>query len=191
MAYWERDVRVGNLLSVDEPFAFCYFSLPTTSVTGNYLNLQNATGNSLNLQNADRTDRPETVLRTRQKIERGFILYITKKKIVKSDEENDDLLDGDVFLHNRGPSILFVRSNYLHKESAVRLLPGYTLLVHRFDCGDSTNDSSSLTNFIDRFRGGPSNPPTVLISFAKGWGNNYSRTFITCCPCWVEVIFAR
>ena len=36
---------------------------------------------------------------------------------------------------------------------------------------------------------GPFDPHAIRISFAKGWNNNqgYSRSDITCCPCWIEV----
>lgn len=196
MAYWEQNVRVGELLSVvDQPLAYCYFTLPVALPATN----------SLNLEKFERVDRNETILRTRQKIGRGFVLYVNKsKRIIKKDHNGDDVSedsnfirtstdDGDVLLHNRGPSTLFVRSNYLHKESAIRLQPGYTLLVDRFDCND--NNLSSSTDLVNYESSdvvhGPQNPPSVLISFSKCWGKNYSRTFITCCPCWVEVIFAR
>ncbi len=27
----------------------------------------------------------------------------------------------------------------------------------------------------------------VRVSFAKGWSQNYTRPFITLCPCWTEI----
>lgn len=36
---------------------------------------------------------------------------------------------------------------------------------------------------------GPIDTYSMRISFGKGWGYAYKRPDITCCPCWLEVLF--
>jgi len=106
-----------------------------------------------------------TIKRTRGKIGLGFALF--RKK-------------GNVWLYNRSQTCIFVRSNtcFRNRDRPLRLKPGCCCVVHQIGCS------------VPRNGGGPVESPTVLISFVKGWGRSYVRPFITCCPCWVQVIFA-
>jgi len=114
-------------------------------------------------------------LRTREKIGLGLIIH------------QDDT---GVWAHNRCEAPVFVNSPTLDpvnssKFTVVKIPPGYSLQVFNFD----------LARLYERIRDpalydGPVDPHAVRISFVKGWGTKYSRQFVECCPCWLELLLA-
>lgn len=120
---------------------------------------------SLRLASLNRSDCSDAIRKTRVKIGLGIALFRRK---------------GSVWLYNRSQNCIFVRSNTCFRNRArpLRLKPGCCCRVHQV----------GLT--VPRVGGGPEESPTALISFVKGWGRSYVRPFVTCCPCWVQVIFA-
>lgn len=53
------------------------------------------------------------------------------------------------------------------------------------------NESIIWPSTISGLQLGPVDTHSVRISFAKGWGLNYSRQDVTSCPCWLEVLLSR
>ncbi|XP_039243607.1 mothers against decapentaplegic homolog 6-like isoform X1 [Pipra filicauda] len=115
--------------------------------------------------------RSRAVRRARGKIGRGLLL---------SREP------GGIWAYNRSKHPIFVSSPTLSPPGARRLtvlkvLPGYSAKVFDYEQVGGKGGW--------RLPGeGPSDPHSIRISFAKGWGPCYSRQFITSCPCWLEVL---
>jgi len=136
------------------------------------------------LQPPGRTD--SAVLRTRNKIGVGLVL---------SRESTG------VWIYNRSRHPVFV--NCLRAESLSsrdgdaktlagifpanihKLPPGFSQQIFDYEfCRKSVggNAREGGANV------GPFNPYSVQISFAKGWGSNYTRQTIMLCPCWIEIL---
>ncbi|XP_054161787.1 mothers against decapentaplegic homolog 6-like [Oppia nitens] len=114
------------------------------------------------------SNRDSTVRRTREKI--GCGVTITRK------------LDG-VWLHNRSKYPIFVDSPTMDPPNTrnltvYKVFPGFSTKVFDFKVAQSYRE---LTD-------GPVDTNAFRISFYKGWGSNYSRQYITSCPCWLEVL---
>lgn len=97
--------------------------------------------------------------------------------------------EGDgVWAYNRSDSPIFINSPTLEDPES------RTLLVYRVPPGHCLNifnaDKASCSRHWDYSGTGPVDPNSVRISFAKGWGPNYSRQEVTACPCWLEVLLA-
>ncbi|XP_060039879.1 mothers against decapentaplegic homolog 6-like [Erinaceus europaeus] len=107
--------------------------------------------------------RSEAVRRTRAKIGLGIVLS----------REPDG-----VWAYNRAEHPIFVASPTLRPPAVRKVPPGYSLKVFDFQRAPPP----------PRAHDGPSDPRSVRISFAKGWGPSYSRQVITACPCWLEVL---
>lgn len=117
----------------------------------------------------------EKVIATRNKIGQGILLH-------------QDSSRGEVWLYNRSSLPVFIHSPTLDPAPS-----GATPIhvVHRIPPASSALifDFSKSLHFqrLRNPRLGPEDPYSVQISFAKGWGANYSRQDVTSCPCWLEV----
>ncbi|CAC5365765.1 SMAD6 [Mytilus coruscus] len=159
VAYWELRQRVGRLYMVYDPNVNIFQSLPH--------------GDGLSLELLQKDAETESVKRTRDKIGIGVVL-----------SREDD----GVWLYNRSQFPVFVNSPTLeniHSRTlpVLKLLPGYSIKIFDYD---SVRLLKQLTD--KRYLDGPFDPASVRISFAKGWGPNYHRQFITSCPAWLEVL---
>ena len=93
-----------------------------------------------------------------------------------------------VWAYNRTDVPIFVNSPTLDVPnsrtfSVFKIPPGYSLQIFNYELSkvyQRIRDPSTLD--------GPFDPNAVRISFAKGWGPSYSRQFIDCCPCWLEIL---
>ena len=116
----------------------------------------------------------EATRRTREKI--GFGLTLSREA-------------SGVWIYNRSDFPIFVHSPTLDSHPNDR-----QLLVHKLPPGFTKKvfdyEKSKLFQAIrdPDVLDGPFDPNAVRISFAKGWGPNYSRQFITSCPCWIEIL---
>lgn len=161
LAYWELATRVGRLFSVEPPAVNVFTSLPH----GDGLCLATLTQHTF-------PPPSESVRRTRAKIGLGVTLS----------QEGDG-----VWAYNRSDSPIFINSPTLDdpelRTLVYRVPPGHCLNVFNADRAACARHWS--------FTGmGPVDPNSVRISFAKGWGPNYSRQEVTACPCWLEVLLA-
>ncbi|XP_078390183.1 mothers against decapentaplegic homolog 6-like [Cetorhinus maximus] len=159
VAYWEYRTRVGRLYAVHEPSVGVFCDLPR------------GTGFCLGHLHVD--NRHELVRRTRGKIGSGILLS----------QERDG-----VWAYNRSEHPVFVNSPTLGPPGARALsvhkvLPGYSAKVFDYDRSRALQRAAG-----SEFPDGPSDPNSIRISFAKGWGPCYSRQFITSCPCWLEIL---
>ena len=117
----------------------------------------------------------------------GFCLATLNRLSVASDETKQILarigyglqlsreLDG-IWLYNRSDYDLFANgATMIHRARprsdfpVTKIPPGFSLKVYDFFSASSPS------------------PATVRISFVKGWGRDYKRPYVTCCPCWIEV----
>ena len=106
---------------------------------------------------------------------------------------------GGVWLYNRTDHPIFVNSPTLGPPptttttssttlpSAVftvyKVPPSYSIQIFDFE-KSRVYEKLRDTRTLD----GPFDPNSIRISFAKGWGSNYSRQYVTSCPCWLEVM---
>ncbi|XP_046793341.1 mothers against decapentaplegic homolog 7 isoform X1 [Gallus gallus] len=160
VAYWEEKTRVGRLYSVQEPSLDIFYDLPQ--------------GNGFCLGQLNSDNRSQLVQKVRSKI--GYGIQLTKE------------VDG-VWVYNRSSYPIFIKSATLDNPDS------RTLLVHKVFPGFSIKafdyeKAYSLQRPNDHeFMQQPWTGFTVQISFVKGWGQCYTRQFISSCPCWLEVIF--
>ncbi|CAH2296729.1 mothers against decapentaplegic homolog 7 isoform X2 [Pelobates cultripes] len=160
VAYWEEKTRVGRLYSVQEPSLDIFYDLPQ--------------GNGFCLGQLNSDNKSQLVQKVRSKI--GYGIQLTKE------------VDG-VWIYNRSSYPIFIKSATLDNPDS------RTLLVHKVFPGFSIKafdyeKAYSLQRPNDHeFMQQPWTGFTVQISFVKGWGQCYTRQFISSCPCWLEVIF--
>lgn len=67
-------------------------------------------------------------------------------------------------------------------------LINFLINFYFFDCFRARQEKFAFSNVISAGQTGPVDTHSVRISFAKGWGPNYSRQEVTGCPCWLEVL---
>ncbi|XP_028916360.1 mothers against decapentaplegic homolog 7 isoform X2 [Ornithorhynchus anatinus] len=160
VAYWEEKTRVGRLYSVQEPSLDIFYDLPQ--------------GNGFCLGQLNSDNKSQLVQKVRSKIGSG--IQLTRE------------MDG-VWVYNRSSYPIFIKSATLDNPDS------RTLLVHKVFPGFSIKafdyeKAYSLQRPNDHeFMQQPWTGFTVQISFVKGWGQCYTRQFISSCPCWLEVIF--
>nr|XP_033790662.1 mothers against decapentaplegic homolog 7 isoform X2 [Geotrypetes seraphini] len=160
VAYWEEKTRVGRLYSVQEPSLDIFYDLPQ--------------GNGFCLGQLNSDNKSQLVQKVRSKI--GYGIQLSKE------------VDG-VWVYNRSSYPIFIKSATLDNPDS------RTLLVHKVFPGFSIKafdyeKAYSLQRPNDHeFMQQPWTGFTVQISFVKGWGQCYTRQFISSCPCWLEVIF--
>lgn len=97
-----------------------------------------------------------------------------------------------VWLYNQSDYPVFVASPSLELTWPVmvhRIPPDHCMKV--FDSGH-WEAAEGMQKLLQRRleTSGPLDLKTVQISFGKGWGRNYSRQDVTCCPCWMELRLA-
>lgn len=160
VAYWEEKTRVGRLYCVQEPSLDIFYDLPQ--------------GNGFCLGQLNSDNKSQLVQKVRSKI--GCGIQLTRE------------VDG-VWVYNRSSYPIFIKSATLDNPDS------RTLLVHKVFPGFSIKafdyeKAYSLQRPNDHeFMQQPWTGFTVQISFVKGWGQCYTRQFISSCPCWLEVIF--
>ncbi|XP_075389196.1 mothers against decapentaplegic homolog 7 isoform X2 [Tenrec ecaudatus] len=160
VAYWEEKTRVGRLYCVQEPSLDIFYDLPQ--------------GNGFCLGQLSSDNKSPLVQKVRSKI--GCGIQLTRE------------VDG-VWVYNRSSYPIFIKSATLDNPDS------RTLLVHKVFPGFSIKafdyeKAYSLQRPNDHeFTQQPWTGFTVQISFVKGWGQCYTRQFISSCPCWLEVIF--
>jgi len=165
LAYWEERTRVGRLFQVRSPGVEVFSQLPRPSPLGDAMCLATLATNNLKPS--------ESTLKTREKIGLGVILSHDEK---------------GVWAYNRTEVPVFVNSPTLDVPnsrtfSVFKIPPGYSMQIFNYE----------ISKLYQRLRDpalldGPFDPNAVRISFAKGWGPSYSRQFIDCCPCWLEIL---
>jgi len=165
LAYWEERSRVGHQvpISASAVQVFSHQSRPQPGTDAMCLESLF----SLNYKPSLAT------VRTREKIGLGLI--------INKDEEG-------VWCHNRTHVPIFVNSPTLDVPNSrtfnvFKIPPGFSMQIFNFE----------LSTVYKRMRDpscydGPFDPHSVRLSFAKGWGQNYSRQSVECCPCWLEIL---
>lgn len=167
LAYWEQSQRVGRLFPVENP-AVNIFAEQTR---GDGLCLS-----TLAMQRISAT--PDVVLKARQKIGLGVTLS----------RESDG-----VWIYNRSSAPVFVHSPTLSDIDSrsvlvYRVPSGHCLLC--FDHDKAAKETFAWPTSLSGYELGPVDNYSVRISFAKGWGPNYSRLEVISCPCWLEVLLS-
>ena len=114
-----------------------------------------------------------SVRRTREKI--GFGVTISREE------------DG-VWVYNRSNHAVFVNSPTLDAPNTrnltvYKVLPGFSIKVFDFEIAQNYRRLRTVEPSE-----GPMDANAFRISFAKGWGPDYSRQYVTSCPCWLEVL---
>ncbi|KAK6958687.1 mothers against decapentaplegic 6 [Biomphalaria glabrata] len=99
---------------------------------------------------------------------------------------------GEVWAYNASNFPIFVNSPTLDNPESPKSLvvkkvpPGYSIKIYDYARAELLEHTEARRKMR---KDGPFDPCSVRISLAKGWGHNYSRQFITSCPCWLEVFF--
>ncbi|XP_067114586.1 mothers against decapentaplegic homolog 7 isoform X3 [Osmerus mordax] len=160
VAYWEEKTRVGRLYSVQEPSLDIFYDLPQ--------------GNGFCLGQLSSDNKSQLVQMVRAKI--GYGIQLTREA-------------GGVWVYNRSCYPIFIKSATLDNPDSRTLLvhkvfPGFSIKAFDFDKADCLQRPND-----HEFTQQPRTGFTVQISFVKGWGQCYTRQFISSCPCWLEVIF--
>lgn len=179
LAYWEKRERVGRLMKVHDSYINIFQHLPHGDGLCLRVLQENCDRKPDVQDNSHRkTDPHENLLdpyvkRTREKI--GFGIVLSRET------------DG-VWIYNRSEYPVFVNSPTLDVPNTrtlfvIKCLPGYSLKIFDY------NRAHLMEEIRDpKYLDGPYDPNSIRISFAKGWGPNYSRQFMTSCPCWLEVL---
>eukprot|EP00062_Callorhinchus_milii_P020774 gi/632976792/ref/XP_007904990.1/ PREDICTED: mothers against decapentaplegic homolog 7 isoform X2 [Callorhinchus milii] len=160
VAYWEERTRVGRLYTAQEPSLDIFYDLPH--------------GNGFCLGQLNSDNKSQLVTKVRRKI--GYGIQLSRER------------DG-VWVYNRSHYPVFIKSVTLDNPDSRTLLvhkvyPGYSIKAFDYE------KSCSLQRPNDHdFTHEPWSGYSVQISFVKGWGQCYTRQFITSCPCWLEVFF--
>jgi len=168
LAYWEERTRVGRQVGVRTGAVEVFGRTGgSSSRSGQVDSVSLASLAQHNLSPSPATTR------TREKIGQGVIL------------SRDD---AGVWAYNRSEVPVFVNSPTLDVPnsrtfSVLKIPPGYTLQIFSWEV------SRLYARLRDpALQDGPFDPHAVRISFAKGWGEHYSRQFVDCCPCWLEIL---
>ncbi|XP_018321309.1 mothers against decapentaplegic homolog 6 [Agrilus planipennis] len=163
LAYWELAKRVGPLFPVELPYVNVFW--------GDVPYADGLCLETLALSQHSFSPPPGSVAKTRCKIGLGVTLA------------NED--DG-VWMYNRSDHPVFVNSLTLEETEPTRVPAEHCLCI--FDPAKAAHQNYGWNNFATCH--GPVDRNSVRISFAKGWGRNYTRTEITSCPCWLEILLA-
>lgn len=97
---------------------------------------------------------------------------------------------GEVWAYNASNFPIFVNSPTLDNPESPKSLvvkkvpPGYSIKIFDYARAELLERTEARSKMRSD---GPFDPCSVRISLAKGWGHNYSRQFITSCPCWLEI----
>lgn len=159
IAYWELRQRVGRIYVVREPTINVFQRLPH--------------GGGMCLQLLQSETQVQPIRRTREKIGLGLILSREGRS---------------VWAYNRSQYPLFVNSPTLEPANCRSLVvwkvpPGHSIRLFDYD------RTAQLQAARDpALADGPYDPWSVRVSFAKGWGQFYTRQFVTSCPCWLEIL---
>ena len=135
----------------------------------------------------------QSTLRTRDKIGLGKFPLSPHSQIEESHFVifTGVLLSRDeagVWLHNRTEVPLFVNSPTLdipnsRTFSVFKIPPGYSMQIFNFQLSAVYQRARDPAAYE-----GPYDPHAMRLSFAKGWGQGYSRQSVECCPCWMEIL---
>lgn len=169
VSYWELRHRVGQQVSVVNNWIHVCQDLPLGGDGVSLSTLQKQVSHDLPVYFRKLSDSDQmAVNRTRTKIGRGVVL---------SRES------GSMWLYNCSKHPIFVRSpTFLpppHSPCSPlvqRLPPAHCLCA--FD-GDLIVKLAVGELSCGHY--------SIQVSFAKGWGVDYSRQVVTACPCWIEV----
>uniref|UniRef100_A0A069DMB1 Mothers against decapentaplegic homolog n=1 Tax=Clytia hemisphaerica TaxID=252671 RepID=A0A069DMB1_9CNID len=175
ITYWEEKSRIGSRFDVAKDCVNVYETLPQ--------------GSGLDLSMLTRSRPNEASEKVKNDIGYGF--QLTREA------------DG-IWLYNRSDIVLFagsptiqLGSENLTQPVVKRLPPGNSVLVYDPNLLpdlstiekpglETTGDEMKSSSASKEMRGG-TQPFCVRVSFKKGWGKNYTRMYITQCPCWVEI----
>jgi len=166
LAYWEERERVGAQYHCQSSsLEISSLAQARTSPGWDVLSLPA-------LRSSNLRPSPAT-LRTRDKIGLGVLL--------SRDEAG-------VWLHNRTEVPLFVNSPTLDVPnsrtfSVFKIPPGYSMQIFNFELSAVYQRARDPAAYE-----GPYDPHAMRLSFAKGWGQGYSRQSVECCPCWLEIL---
>jgi len=165
LAYWEERSRVGHQVPVTSNAVEVFNQVPRPNPGHDSMCLESL--HSLNPKPSQST------VRTREKIGLGLI--------INRDETG-------IWAHNRSNVPIFVNSPTLDVPNSrtfnvFKIPPGFSMQIFNFDLA-RTYQSLRDPSCYD----GPFDPYSVRLSFAKGWGQNYARQYIECCPCWLEIL---
>ncbi|XP_005431344.2 mothers against decapentaplegic homolog 7-like [Geospiza fortis] len=159
VAYWEEKTRVGRLSSVQEPSLDIFYDLPQ--------------GNGFCFRQLNSENKSQLVQKVRGKI--GYGIQLTRE------------VNG-VWVYNCSSYPIFIKSATLDNPDSRMLLvhkvfPGFSIKAFDYEKAYSLQRPND-----HEFMQQPWTGFTVQISFVKGWGQCYTRQFISSCPCWLEVI---
>lgn len=182
VAYWEEKTRVGRLYSVREPSLDIFYDLPQGSgfclgqlcSPNNSSSSPSSSGGGVPPRGSGGGPRSPLVSMVRAKIGHGVTLS----------READG-----VWAYNRSQYPIFIKSATLDNPDSRALLvhkvfPGFSVKAFDFEKARALRRPND-----HEFTQQPRTGFTVQISFVKGWGQCYTRQFISSCPCWLEVIF--
>lgn len=182
LAYWELAQRVGNQFPVRVPSISVFENEPQ----GNGLCLAT-------LQNAHLTP-SDAVLRTRDKIGHGVILSQESDGVWAYNISSQPIFVNSPTVTADMYSNLNNNSSPSYRSSAslcvYRVSPGHCLCIHDPFRAEPLWRQQYLLGEQQLPPTGPIDPNSIRISFVKGWGPNYTRSEITTCPCWLEVLLA-
>lgn len=95
--------------------------------------------------------------------------------------------DKVVWVYNRSEAPVYLNSASLDGSffnlNLYKCPPGYAMIIYYYEMAHALMGLPDYKNkCLDK-----ADVNSVRISFAKGWGKNYHRREILCCPCWIEV----
>ena len=168
ISYYEKSLRIGEVFKCGNQLS---------AIVDGSVGYPSCSDNRFSVGALTNVHRDDVIEHTRHHIGKGVLLYYN---------------GGEVFAECLSESSIFIQSrslnqmNGLGKDSVFKVPSGHKVKVfsnlhfeHQLHQAFEIN-FEAVYDLIEQCR--------IVISFVKGWGDEYQRKSVTSTPCWIEVV---